>query len=390
MTTAVVTSEPRVYVGGGRSSYVADLARASLPDCQTHREAVRRLERYGEEVRYEIERRSAFGQVAMRALRESVREAGELRSDETEVRAASSLHLASTTAPSYLQSAASECSSTNSFPGQARGLPLPSSGSTVYLASLRSPEAAPRIASDNGGSRGGLGPSDDVEVPVVSLAGQVVLPQQLLDGDHLLDASFDVLAATELVDDLTRHISRYCIGIATKGAGRVDEPTPLTVSVLLANLATATDNMARTTSRTHVRASHVFMTSQLDSWITKQTDSSDRPVVVPSTAGILTAEPLGDPARVASGWTGYHLNGLAAFVDDNLERGDGGREQVLAACMDQFLLWTSPVISGGHDEPGGAGGQAGAVVEMRQNVAACMRDGAAIQQISGTGYENLI
>jgi hypothetical protein len=131
------------------------------------------------------------------------------------------------------------------------------------------------------------------------------------------------------------------------------------------------------------------MTSELDSWITKQTDSSDSPVIVPSTAGILAAEPVGDPARVASGWTGYHLNGLAAFVDNSLEGVDGEREQVLVACMDRFLLWTSPVMAGGHSAPDGVGGQRGSVVEMRQNVAACLRDDAAIQRISGPGYDNL-
>lgn len=358
LSNIAVVSEPRTYDKRSHSSFFRDqMDMIVLGD----HNARRRLERHEREVQTEVELRSTEGARVVRQrmvhLREQRRELS-ISELEHEARAATSSTISGFTTPQWIISEYAIARSTQrTFADQCRSLPLPDVGLQLNV---------PRFTVDasagvqlEGSVVSEVDPSGTVNSEnVQTIAAQITASQQLLDRTRNMPdgPAFDMVLYEQLKDDYDQSVNNYAIGKAT-GVGATVAGTAAfgatnPVAALYLDVASAREKITDTAG-VHLQPTHLFTTPDLFSYMTKQLDSQNRPIIVPSLAPGVPPGPIaaqdGDNEE-AYKWvqfTGTAVPGLLFwFIDATLPpSGSAGTvSPIIVSRPDRIILWESEPI----------------------------------------------
>jgi len=111
---------------------------------------------------------------------------------------------------------------------------------------------------------------------MTAIVGEVTLSQQLFDRAGP-GTSIDAIVGQQLREQLDAAIDVYVLQQALANAGSVTDASSLTIPLFYSDVAAAREVLTDTAG-TRLQGTHAFSTSDLFSWVTKQTDSSGRPI----------------------------------------------------------------------------------------------------------------
>lgn len=378
--TVRITSEPLVYSAHSRHSYWRDLAvRVAGPTQEGYAGAAGRLERHGDEVR--VTRGDAI-------IRETYRNADPAITRAQEKRAVSNATF-SFAAPQYLiaETWVPFNAPNASFTQQARLLDLPPYGLEVHIPALTSALTVASPTENIGVTDTDPVGSDLGPIPIVTFAGAVTMSSQLFErgGYEGAGGSLDEIITVQSAQQMMAALDTYVLTAALVNAGVTTEATTLTTELLYANVAACGEALADTAG-VRFPGSHVFATTDVVRWLTKQYDGQGRPIVTPDLAAIETAN--------TPGYTGLVLPGtLKLFADDNLHTVQTASanptfSQLLVTQSSEVLVWrSSSPISFAYQETDAA--SLSVVVGFRCYVASVPRHSASVQVATGAGYANI-
>lgn len=361
MSDIAVISEPRVYARDGANSFFRDQFDAiALND----RSAIERLKAHAREVDHEIGRNSVEGRRAIRERVLDMRDRGRgahmsAAQLEREARATTSTGIQGFTTPQYIISEFAVARSTQrTFADQCRHLPLPDVGLAVHVPRFTVDASAGILP--EGSVVTELDPSglDNAE-NVQTVSAQITASQQLLDRTRNMPdgPAFDIALYEQLRDDFDQSLNNYVIGKATGlgstviGTAAFGATNP--VSALYNDVASAREKLTDTAG-VRLQPTHLFTTPDLFSYMTRQLDSQNRPIIVPSLAPgvppgpISTQDPDNEEAYKWIQFTGTAVPGLLFwFIDATLPpSGSAGTiSPIVVSRPDKIILWESePVL----------------------------------------------
>ena len=375
-----VGAEPRTYHADSEHSYFADLAASALPpNHPEHQAASARLARYEQEIRGEMASGSKEGRRARRTLQNR-----EAPIEEQRAMSSGSTSGGPWVTPEYLVDLfATFRSPARSFVDQCRNFPLPAYGLTINVPSFASATSVLPQGAENSGTADVEPTGADLSTTLTTLAGQIVVSQQLFDRGGSVDAgSFDQIALEQIRSQLDAQVDLYVLTQALAGAGTVTDGTTLTTALFYTDLATAREQLADTAG-VRLAGSHLYSTTDVHGWFGRQMATTGAPVVSP------VAAPVSD-ADAAAGFTGLVLpGGLRYFTDDNIPA-SSGNAQVLVARPDQILVWgADPDEAMSFAYPSTDAGTLSVVIGLRAYCGAIVKHAHAVSVISGAGYAGL-
>lgn len=373
--TAVVTAEPRVYGPDSDASYFQDIALTSPGVNVAESDSARdRLFRYAAELDAEINAGTPEGRHAERASVEFRRNGG------VESRAASSRTLAGFTTPVYLIGDwAGYHSPATSFLDQTTNLPLPTFGLQVNIPSFTSTTSF-GTQTENSGVADTDPTGADLPTSLVTQAGEVVISQQLADRGGLPGMAFDQILLKQMKEHLDSAVDRYVLAQALANAGSVSDSGSGSITALYTDLAKAREILADTQG-TRMLATHLFSTSDLFGWATRQVDSQMRPILSPDSSALVLAAQMNDP--MWNSWTGIHMGQLRWHTDDSIPA-SGSNTQIIVARPSEIFTFDGDPVSFAY--PQTYARSLSVVVGLRSYVAAVVRFPKAIATISGAAY----
>jgi hypothetical protein len=378
MTDAVITSEPRTYgAANPEHSWFQDVALSCVNQPGSD-QARARLRRHAEEVDVEIRARSREG---LRAQRE--RQFRALRAEQR-VGGATSSTIAGFTTPVWLTELwAAYRSPDRSFANQTFRVPLSPYGLQVNVPSFSSPANAIQQAAENQGDGSVTPAGADLQQPVTTQLGSVVLSQQLHDRGGASGLGFDQIVGLQLKSQLDAAVDIYVINQALAGASTITDNTAYSNANFYADIAKAREGLTDTAG-VRLRATHVFSTSDLYSFVSRQVDTSNRPIFLPDRS----AEPWSNLAEhgdsAGDGWLGHVLPGnLAWFSDDNIPA-SGTNTQIIVSRPQEVVTFEAEPIVYSYEQT--YANSLAVVVGLREYVAAVARFPKAHSIITGTAY----
>lgn len=192
--------------------------------------------------------------------------------------------------------------------------------------------------------------TDSISAKLATLAGQQVLSHQLVDQSP---AGVDQIVLADLAGELAKQIDRFALSnnepgkvglLATPGVNVVSytatSPTP---AGLYAKIA---DGIQQVSTNRFAPPDAIIMHPRRFAWLTAATDSTNRPLVVP-TAQMPSNVMAAQGGVVAEGLVGS-MQGLAVYVDPNVPTnltvgGSGDAEDVVIVARTADLhLWETP------------------------------------------------
>lgn len=376
MTDVVVKSEPRVY-GPGGPSYFQDRALAVCYGVPGHAEACERLNRYAQELDVEIAARSPEGVRAARKVVEHRRAntagAPELRSGAT------STTISSFTTPEYLtQYWAAYRSADRSFTDQTTKLPLPEYGLQVNVPSFSSATSFGTQTENSGASE--LDPSGvNIQATLSTQAGIVSISQQLYDRGGWSGEAFDKILLRQMKSQLDAQIDSYVLTAALANAGSVSDAT-FSVANFLADIATARELLSDTAG-VRLLATHLFSTSDLFGYVTRQLDTSGTPILSTDSGALVLASQVNDPEW--NSWTGVHLGQVRWHTDDNIPAKSSNTQIIVARPAEVYtfdgddMVFCYPETQSEH---------LSVVIGLYAYVGVVVRFNKAISVITGNAY----
>lgn len=375
---AGITSEPRTYGPHSDHSFFQDLALVAVPGEIGSADAKARLERHRVEVDGEIRVGSDEGRRARALLKREEQRAG-----------ASSSTTAGFTTPQYLTNLWAEFrTAERTFIDQTNKYPLPGYGLQVNIPSFTS--------ATNTGQQTELHGIDDssasganIQQNVVTIAGSVPVSQQLNDRGGMTGLTFDQILLAQLKVSVDSQTDLYAISQVTSAitatGNTITDNSAFSISNFYADIAKAREALADG-SGTRLKATHVFSSTDLFSFVTRQVDDSHRPIVTPDWA----AEPwnslmaAGDSA--GDGWLGHILPGnMAWFSDDNIPA-LSGNNQIIVSRPSSVLSFESDIIPFAYPET--HANNLTVVVGVRKYTAVAARFANASAVITGSAYVN--
>ena len=395
-----VTHEPRTYAVNGPHSFFRDVSAVAIGD----QDANRRLARHGREVLYEIDHATVEGRRAESVLRESTRqqdgsqherrlrqvkmEAQESRTDATTGAAS----LGAFVTPSYvLQQWAPFRGLHRSFTDQTTLLPLAEYGLAVHLPSFTSTASAGVQPSGENTTVSETDPTGlDLTTTVQVFTGQLTISQQLYDrGFH--DATynggaFDVVAGQQIKQQLDETVNKYVLqqalqaGTFAAGSAEAGNAWMPTFYGDVGDLR----NKLTDTSGVRIRASHLFTTSDLYSYATRQLDGQNRPVLLPSFNPGPPQILDGNDKDKWWGFTGTVMPGVVFWFIDDAIPAAGNNTQIIVCDPSKVVTFEGDPIVFAY--PQTLGNQLSVVVGMRQYVAAIPRYPGALAYTSSNVY----
>lgn len=385
--SAIIGYEPRTY-GPARpeNSFYMDLAYASSPGDARCAEAQARLARHTREVATEMKKGTTEGRRARRAVAESVRsvdaQANRREAKDLVLRAMTSSSSSGGTfvTPQYvIDQWALWREANGSFAAQCRQLPLPDYGLEVYLPALTSGAQAGAQSETYGADE--LDPTAAyLSAAVQPMVGQVTISQQLYDRGGMPGMSFDQIVGVQLQEEVDKQIDAYVIAQALANAGSVSDSSSFTWTLFLQDVAKARESLSDTAG-TRLLATHIFSTSDLFGYCTRQVDSQNRPILTPDSSALVAAAAMNDPKWAS--WTGVHLGQAAWHTDDNIPA-SGSNTQILVARPSEVFVWSGEPIP--FVAPEANATTLSMVVSLRQYVASIPRFSKAVAAISGATY----
>ena len=383
MTDIAVVSEPRTYDLASPNSFFRDVWDSHWGDLS----AQHRLDNHSAEVGHEIRRESREGQRAHRALvraLSSLRPGASRKEIELEARAGTSTSMAGFTTPQYLLDQFVEFRGTQrAFVDQTTMVPLPSVGLSVSIPAFTNTASAGIVS--EGTSVAETDPTGQyLTAAVQTISGDVTASKQLLDRASTQGFTFDAFVYMQLRENYDQTVNTYVLGQALANGASV---TPASGSFSIGNfyqdVATAREELYDTLG-TRLPATHVFTTSDLYGYCTRQLDSSQRPIIVPEFA---PGNPLWPDENVEA-WkqfTGTVLPGtLMWFVDDG-NQPHGGNTSVIVSRPDT-------VVTMEGDEPlirvvdQALPGTLQSVIQLYNYVAAIPRYPSGTAYVTGSAY----
>lgn len=320
-SAAVVRSEPRAYGPGSDASYFQDIALVSAGNIPGAADAADRLRRYATELDAEITRRSAEGLRAERIAAWVTRSGQRI-----ETRAGSSSTIAGFTTPEYLiEDWAAYRLPIKSFTDHTTQLPLTPYGLQINVPSFTGPTTNAQ-QNENYGVTVTSPSGENIQVNLVTIAGEVPVSQQLSDRGGLPGLAFDKIVLSQIVQNQDAAVDAYVINQATANAYTATWSTTASIPNFLSDLGLARAGLADTAG-TRLLATHLFTTTDQFSYWSSQTDaSSGVPFILPDSSAIVLASQMHDPKWES--WTGVHMGSLAWHTDDNIPA-SGSNTQLL-------------------------------------------------------------
>jgi hypothetical protein len=406
---AQVTHEPRVYALDSPHSFFGDVVNSELNGAEA-RSARDRLARYATELSHEAARGSLEGRRAERIIgqvdrhneersKQRVREFRALASGGGATASASGGGGAAFVTPIFINDAwAAFRGGWRTFADQCHTLPLSPYGMEAYVPAFSS--AAGAAQQTEGAAVTETDPSTQLQgAPVVTITGQITLSQQLHDRGYAGGGSLDAVIGRQISQQLEQNVDVYVLnqvlGGIPGGGVILDNvaPAPTTfIANLYADLAKAREAITDTAG-VRLRPTHIFSTSDLFSYVTRQVDSQNRPIVVPQQAPGMPLRNGADDGQNGAGalpkwarFTGLIWPGdVLWFTDDNIPA-SGADTQILVSAPDEAVLLLEspdPILT---VYPQTVGNQLQVIVNLRKYVAAINRHSSGSATISGSAY----
>lgn len=418
-----VIAEPSPYEKGSPHSWVADSLTQRDPDLRSFfgmrasgsdmSEAAvdERLQKHGEDINHAMLKRSKYGKRIEKILRESRRQEDAVLHEQSykkdlwayrkaglaEARAfttgggataAASSSASPFVPPAFLIDSvwAPFRSPYRAFADQCNmDTPLPEWGMEVYLTIVTTGTTVTTQTEGSGVSEGDP-VTNFASSPIGLKAGQITVTQQFIDragpgisGDQVLfqqirqqlDAQVDVYAITQALAS--------AVPVLNNGAFAVTSASG--VGGFLKDLKTA-KNSLHDTAGVRLRGTHAFAFGDFVDYVTAYADAQGRPLFSPSLdTNRLPIQSKGDP--LAEGYSGYVVNGLALFADDNVPA-SGADAQIIVCRPDTILQLEGAPIP--YLYPPSVAGSLEGILGLRQYVATIARFPSGVATISGSAY----
>ena len=403
-----VLSEPRTYSLRSPHSYVLDVARIAR-DGWSNSGAAARMTRYGQEIACEIDAGSREGRRAERALRASCRESNASKHEQTfrdtlrELRnlptgggvtvSASGGSAAAFVSPFFMWDEWAPFRGVDrTFADQVNSLPLPPYGLQVYLPYFSSATGVTAQVEGQGVNEVDPGLAFQASGNVETLAGQITLTQQMQDRAASGGGTFDRVIGDQLMEQLDQQVDVYTITQALANAPVVVGNSSYSTGGFYQDLARGRE-LLTDTAGTRLRPSHVFTTSDFYSYVTRQVDNSQRPILQPWFTPGVPLQDMGstDDERDATNWsrfTGNVLPGsLLWFTDDNIPTfGTTNETQIIISSPQDsiLLLEDDPVLTA---FPETIAGSLEVLLTLRQYTAAVVRHSSGTASVTGVAYQ---
>jgi hypothetical protein len=410
-----VTGEARVYGPDSPYSFYLDRCTVAFPDQPWHQQgASERLERYAAEVAVEVRRKSAEGRRAERLVREATRAEDEVTHEQrhrdlihvvrgdAELRAAglgtgggatvsATSGAAAFVVPFFLLDEWAPYRGVyRTFADQCHSWPCPEWGMQVAIPYFSTADAAAQQTELSGVSE--TDPTTAFQTGTLqTVSGQVTLTQQAHDRGYVGGGSLDQVIARELQQRLDEKIDVYTLTTVIAAAGTVSGASSYSTANLYSDLASGREGITDTAG-VRLRPTHLFTTSDLYSYVSRQVDDQHRPIVTPKFAPGLPFATGADDGRNggadAPKWarfTGTVLPaGVLWFEDDNIPA-SGSNTQLLVSAPDQavVLVEGEPILS---VFPETFAPSLDVVLNLRAYVTAITRHASGTQAITGNAY----
>jgi negative regulator of sigma E activity len=407
-TRAQVTHEPRVYALDSPHSFFGDVARSEVGGAEA-RASNDRLARYAAELSHEAAGGSVEGRRAERIIaqvdrhnedrsKQRVREFRALATGGGTTAAASSSASVFVT-PIFINDAwARFRGAQRTFANQCHTLPLAPYGMEAYIPAFSSTTAAAQQTEGSGVTE--TDPSTQLQgAPVVTISGQITLSQQLHDRGYAGGGSLDSIIGKQIGQQLEQSVDVYVLGQVVggiPGAGVIlDSVAPVSGNASIPNLykdtALAREQITDVAG-VRIRPTHIFSTSDLFSNITRQVDSSNRPIVTPQyheKLPVVTGLDDGLTDGAVPAWARYSglvwPGNVLWFLDDNIPA-SGSNTQIIVSAPDEAVVLLEspdPVLT---VFPQTLGGNLQVIVNLRKYVCVINRHAAGSATITGNAY----
>lgn len=402
-----VVTEPRVYALDSPYSYFGDLgAVATDPHGTTHPGAQQRLQRYAVELGQEMHRGTPEGRRAERIIHEHARVEDPIEHERRaqswirETRALGTgggITAAATSGASafvppvfVLDEWALFRGAVRAFADQCHQLPLPPFGMQVYVPAFTSTDSA-GIQSAEGAGVAETDPSTALQSgSVQTVTGQMTITQQLDDRGFGMGGAIDRLIGLQLRQQLDSAIDVYTIQQALAAGAAISGASTYSTANLYQDIATGRERLTDTAG-TRLKPTHLFTTSDLYSYATRQVDAQGRPILNPQFAPgynpmVDVNGQEGQPAPKWAQFSGTILpGGLYWFTDDNIPASGADTQIIVSAPEQAVLLLESPqpVLS---VWPQTVAQNLEIVLNLRKYVAVVARHASGTVAISGAAY----
>ena len=396
-----VVSEARVYGPKSNHSYFEDLGLRSNPDPLISGPARERQARYSTELAYEVRRGSPEGQRVLRSIRERYRQERADLHREAESRAVGTDGGISATAageaaalvsPYFIElDWAAYRGKARSFADNCGTWPMPDYGMKVYVPYFSS--AASASETTEGSAPSESSPTSALQSATVELvSGQVVVSQQMRDRALTGGGAFDLVVGRQIHQQLDEAVDQLVLNQAITNGKAVNGQSSYSTKNLYQDLALAREQLTDTAG-TRLRPTHLFTTSDLYSYATRQVDESGRPILQPQfVPGFPLASNVDGGAQGGSlpkwaRFTGTVLpGGVLWFTDDNVPTyGTTSQTQLVVSAPDEAitLCEAEPILSA-FPETDAAHLQV--VVNLREYAVAVTRHSSGTAAVTSAAY----
>jgi hypothetical protein len=356
-----VVSEPRTYGPDSPHSFIMDQV-AIVTSAASNRKgaALTRMQRYAQELVYEMDNGTLEGRAAERIIRAQNRAPEPHVHRENTDRALTELR-AFGTAGGISVSGSTQAASfvppyvftelwapyrgkARSFADQCHKVAMPEYGLNIYVPYFSTAES---VASQTEGSAASqTSPVAALESATVkTIAGRVALSQQVQDRAHRGGGTIDEIVFHQMLQQLNEQVDIYALTTAIGSGNKPTGSSTFKLETLYEDIASARHEVAVGAAGVYLRPTHFFSTTDFYSYVTRQFDSSKRPIVVPryapgfplsSGADDWDSEQLPQWSR----FTGTVLpGGVLWFTDDNIPASGSNTQLIVSAPDDALILF---------------------------------------------------
>ena len=217
---------------------------------------------------------------------------------------------------------------------------------------------------------------------LITIAGEVDLSQPLLDRGGPI--GFDKVLHAELAGELATQVDSYALTEALATAGSVTSGSVFAVPAFFEDIAKARKQMT-STAGVNLEPTALFMDPIFGNWALAQSDSSNRPLAVPTPPHAALPIQLGPDGSAPYGATGYQVLGTTALLDGNIAAsvGTSDAQIILASMPEVYVLQSEPVL---RVIPETLAADLEVTVQLVSYIGVIVRYGAAVQVITGAAY----
>lgn len=371
----IKVKENRTYRRDGQHSFFADHI-AVATGGQGSYDARERLAQHAVEVAAEIELGSREGQRAERQLRNINRK--ETRAAMTTVAGAGGEFVSPEwfnaefgIFPNFPATFLNECVQLED-PGYGFTMSVPN----VQSASTVSQQSTQNTAISNGSPTTGK----NNQAALTNVSGQVIASQQLVDRAQ---GNFDIVVGRQLQSDLCAKADALAIAQALTGVTPITSSTFAT-KTFWANFAQAASQIEGVDGSA-LLATHAFMTPTQYRWLTSQSDSNGRPLLLPMP--LPAPDRDSDPYFTDLGYTGERILDVPVYRDGNIPAVTTNTQMIVANMDSVFAQVSEPAL---RVIPNAGGTQSAAslsvIIQLYSYVGVLVRVAGAVQTITGASY----